>query len=257
MKKMIIVLTLVAIFLVQPSFADSDAKILNDDNGFRVIYHEKEIMIDSRSRQMTRFEIKKTAGGLIVAYATETRIPKIGIVIIKNDKIVFDCKEKVKSDAHGYMEKINKNRVWSVGDEGARLDPIFYNYNPRIGRGFNDNDYTYKTILSEDSVIIDINCEAYYEKYVRLVYDKNSYKLQGIINKSGIVAEDKYPIATIQDPDGYTNVRSESSKQSKIIEKIKDGEIFAILSHGNWYKILTSTGKTGYIHKSRIKEIKK
>ncbi|WP_415325656.1 SH3 domain-containing protein [Chryseobacterium sp. MMS23-Vi53] len=58
----------------------------------------------------------------------------------------------------------------------------------------------------------------------------------------------------IQDPDGYTNLRKEKNTTSEVLQKVKSGEEVDVLDNtGDWWKVKTQEGKTGYIHKSRIK----
>jgi hypothetical protein len=60
--------------------------------------------------------------------------------------------------------------------------------------------------------------------------------------------------ATIDDPDGYTNVRSRKSASSEIITKVKEGEPFYTYAQsGDWWQIKTRDGRIGYMHVSRIK----
>lgn len=64
-----------------------------------------------------------------------------------------------------------------------------------------------------------------------------------------------YYRATINDPDGYTNVRKAASSSSAIVSRIYDGEIFyTTKTTGSWYKVYYSKGGKliGYIHKSRV-----
>src|SRR6056297_1926778 len=64
-------------------------------------------------------------------------------------------------------------------------------------------------------------------------------------------------LGVIDDPDGYTNIRAGKSIKANIIGKMEDGEIFEFTkSLGNWYKINTNYGIEGFMHKSRIKELK-
>lgn len=58
----------------------------------------------------------------------------------------------------------------------------------------------------------------------------------------------------IQDPDGYTNLRKEKSKNSEIIQQLKNGEKIEVINNeGNWCQIKTKEGKEGYVYYDRIK----
>lgn len=62
--------------------------------------------------------------------------------------------------------------------------------------------------------------------------------------------------ATINDPDGYTNIRASNNVKSEIVGKILEGEVFTYWeTNDNWYKVETTKGAKGYVHKSRIKPI--
>ena len=63
--------------------------------------------------------------------------------------------------------------------------------------------------------------------------------------------------AVIEDPDGYTNVRSMKSASSEIVTKVFEGEVFyTYTQEGNWWKIKTKDGKIGYMYKDRIHILK-
>jgi Bacterial SH3 domain len=67
-----------------------------------------------------------------------------------------------------------------------------------------------------------------------------------------------YGFAIIDDKDGFTNVREEPNVKSKIIGKIKEGELFFCFSnekHKDWFAVdIKNNNKlSGYVHKSRIK----
>lgn len=73
-----------------------------------------------------------------------------------------------------------------------------------------------------------------------------------------VQAQKKYP-AVINDPDGYTNVRSGQSAKSDIRFQIYDGEVFYYSpTNTNWYKVYTwsETEPAGYMYKTRIKPLK-
>jgi hypothetical protein len=60
----------------------------------------------------------------------------------------------------------------------------------------------------------------------------------------------------IDDPDGFVNLRSEERADSPVIAKVKTGEVF-FFEHpegsGDWCKVKVATGKTGWMHYSRIR----
>jgi hypothetical protein len=63
-------------------------------------------------------------------------------------------------------------------------------------------------------------------------------------------------IGVINDPDGYTNVREAMSTDAKIISKIFEFTVFEFEpSAENWYKVRLDKNQSGYVHKSRIREL--
>jgi|GEM_PF-1252796 len=62
--------------------------------------------------------------------------------------------------------------------------------------------------------------------------------------------------AVIDDPDGYTNVRSGPGTQFDIIAEVRQGEIFRVTprGHAEWWHVLTPDGRAmGFMHRSRIR----
>lgn len=60
--------------------------------------------------------------------------------------------------------------------------------------------------------------------------------------------------AVIDDPDGYTNMRSQKNAKSQIVARVVQGEeFFTYMQNGNWWQVRTARGKVGYIHLSRIR----
>jgi uncharacterized protein YgiM (DUF1202 family) len=59
--------------------------------------------------------------------------------------------------------------------------------------------------------------------------------------------------ASIQDPDGFTNIRSAPSASSEILTVVYEGEVFRTFQQeGVWWQVRTSDGATGWMHVSRI-----
>jgi len=62
--------------------------------------------------------------------------------------------------------------------------------------------------------------------------------------------------ATIDDPDGFTNVRSGASEQAFIVGRVDRGEIFTTFpQQGEWWQVRLADGRTGYMARSRIRVI--
>lgn len=58
----------------------------------------------------------------------------------------------------------------------------------------------------------------------------------------------------INDPDGFTNVRADQRADAAVVAKVKTGEPFEFESgDGDWWKVTLSSGKSGWIHYSRIR----
>lgn len=75
--------------------------------------------------------------------------------------------------------------------------------------------------------------------------------------KSSLFAQE---FAVINDSDGYTNVRSENNKSSKILDRLNNGHLICVMNpEGNWLNIDYSTNKdeikVGFIYKDRFKLI--
>ena len=62
--------------------------------------------------------------------------------------------------------------------------------------------------------------------------------------------------AVIDDPDGFTNLRSQKSASSQVVARVDQGEPFYTYTQdGNWWQVMTRDGKVGYMHVSRIKVV--
>ena len=66
-----------------------------------------------------------------------------------------------------------------------------------------------------------------------------------------------YSTAVINDPDGYTNIRAGKGSESEIIDRAEWGEFFAVISaESEWWKVLSPSGKIGFMHYSRVTIVK-
>ena len=60
--------------------------------------------------------------------------------------------------------------------------------------------------------------------------------------------------ATVEDPDGYTNVRAGPSLRAEIVNRVQVGERFATYRQaGTWWRVQLADGSTGFIGRSRIR----
>jgi|GEM_PF-4832430 len=60
--------------------------------------------------------------------------------------------------------------------------------------------------------------------------------------------------AVIDDPDGYTNVRSGRSSSSPIVAVVRAGEVFSTSPQaGNWWQVKTASGQVGFMYRSKIR----
>ncbi len=61
----------------------------------------------------------------------------------------------------------------------------------------------------------------------------------------------------INDPDGFTNVRAKPSAESAIMAKVRTGEVFTFEyrggSYAEWVKVTPVSGRTGWMHASRVR----
>jgi uncharacterized protein YgiM (DUF1202 family) len=57
----------------------------------------------------------------------------------------------------------------------------------------------------------------------------------------------------VDDPDGWVNLRLEPNTDSKIMARILNGTNLEVLNKtGNWFEVLTESGRTGYIFKDKV-----
>lgn len=78
-----------------------------------------------------------------------------------------------------------------------------------------------------------------------------------------MVCAEPYSYGVISDPDGWTNVRYGASLKSKVMTRVDDGEVVIVVQElGDFYDVLVLEANPdrpdsfGYIHKSRVKNVK-
>ena len=78
-------------------------------------------------------------------------------------------------------------------------------------------------------------------------------------NKNKAAAADAFDVvAVIDDPDGFSNVRSGKSASSPVVAKVtRHEQFFTYAQKGDWWQVRTHDGITGYMHASRIRVLRK
>ncbi|MDR3025140.1 SH3 domain-containing protein [Chryseobacterium sp.] len=156
--------------------------------------------------------------------------------------------------ADNKKEIVNKNKLLSKDIDGA----IAFLLNLGLQGRENDdiytgNDFSYGLLnnifISYPNLIEEFGKNNYFGYDALKYFTKVFQTEQEHINES-----DSIEVYVIEDPDGYTNLRKEKSAQSEILQKIKTGEQIEVLDNtGDWFLVKTKEGKTGYVHKSRVK----
>lgn len=78
-------------------------------------------------------------------------------------------------------------------------------------------------------------------------------KEREIKDKNNQKENTKVMTAEVNDPDGYTNIRSGKGTDYNILGTVNVGETFYVLNNtGIWWQVKTKAGIIGYIHTSRI-----
>lgn len=116
-----------------------------------------------------------------------------------------------------------------------------------------DHDLSYRLLnnifISYPDFIITLEKNNYFDNEDLKYFIKLFQTKQEFLNDSSPVK-----VYYIYDPDGYTNLRKEKSTHADILQKINSGEHIEVLDDtGDWFLVKTKEGKTGYVHKSRVK----
>lgn len=219
------------LFCVLQMISNANAQeIINDQNGFIYIDHGTRIVIDPVPRTMIRNNVvikdinNDGTYETVIYYYVDTIIKQTSMVIIANGKVIFDSRNKLYND--------------------------IYRQDKSESSPFDEDLYGHRTKLVNGKIFLEINKTGKYDCFTRLIYETKSYRL---VAKQEISKNQTCRLATIQDPDGYTNLRQGPSKNSLIIKRIKEGETFNVLSLKEWCYVLLKDDTTGYVHRSRIK----
>ncbi|SHL10099.1 SH3 domain-containing protein [Chryseobacterium polytrichastri] len=120
----------------------------------------------------------------------------------------------------------------------------------QLGPSFYTNFKTQEKKFTDISPILGENLLNKLNSSEKNFYAKNIYS---IISKY-IIENNSTPNYSIQDPDGYTNLRKDKNASSEILQQIKSGELIDVLENqGDWWLVKTNEGKQGYVHKNRVK----
>lgn len=252
MRRNIFIAFFIILLSIKTIYA-SNIQIVDDANGFRVIENKQtKTQIDREQRHVSDISYHKYGNMLKIIYLRNCRIATTGMVIIRNNQVVFDTKQNILGEISDYMQKIYTNHRKMLNAKGFVPGPEDINNSSNI----KETDFAYKTTEKNGKIIIKVNFSENYKKFVIFEYDSHNYRLVQIINNTGIIDQSNCNLGIINDPDGYTNIRQHGSTNGAIVGKVYDGDIFAITSFGTWCRVITSSGISGYMHKSRIIIIK-
>lgn len=116
------------------------------------------------------------------------------------------------------------------------------------------NSYLYNFLAKDTKLHERLVNEDYYNSS-ELKELVNSYF---VINDSKEYDNDDSILAKIEDKDGFVNVRKDQDVNSEIIGKINSNEeVYTYPSSSDMWWVKTKEGNVGYVHKSRIKILKK
>lgn len=124
--------------------------------------------------------------------------------------------------------------------------------NVRHGASLDSQVFT--TVKDGEVVIVVQELGDFYDVLV-LKVDPNVPDQFGYIHKSRVVGvKPAKGAGVVHDPDGWSNLRAGPSNSAAVLTRLKveDGGFVVLSAHGQWYKVKTRYGRSGYLHKSRV-----
>lgn len=171
-------------------------------------------------------------------------------------KQIFDDIENIV-----YKGKVEELSYAKEGEGYLKIGDIINNITASPKEYFEPEKTISYLFERELRVGVQGDIESYLNKnpqYQSNLEKNNFYELQYLLDYMKYVYEKRQDsdnnIFTIQDLDGFTNLRKDKSTTSEVLQKIKSGEQIEVLDNsGDWFLVQTKEGKKGFIHKSRIK----
>ena len=165
-----------------------------------------------------------------------------------NNQIINSFSETIQGDFYYTLTDIIKEMVDMPNDYKNNNYTIAFLLNELALSGITGYiDYFYENYPANKEIIIN---NAFYNFKMLREYTEKVYEN----NKSNLDNNDISIIYYIQYPDGYANLRKEKSKNSEIIQQLKNGEKIEVINNEeNWIQIKTKEGKEGYVYYDRVK----
>lgn len=219
-------------------------------------------VLDAGTPRISRYAIREIAA-----------FTKYGTDVIITDRLSDDLIERrgrmLSASASAYWkELISRRRCYSEIVRGQGSQKILASKEPDpniIYLGTLKNSRGASSIRKDkDGDSPSIGTVRGGETFVYLREDKDWYTVisqegvQGYIHRSRIQSLCTAPSGTAQinDPDGYTNLRSAPSSSSTVIRRITEEEVFFYKEvNSSWWEVVTRRGIKGYMHQSRIQTV--
>jgi len=159
-----------------------------------------------------------------------------------------------KTNSDEFVKLIDISGTWKVINSN-KIEGIISSINKKVSWVFNNN---FSSLTNNKGVVfnkIKVNGNSQTgTEFSPPDLSNNSNQLDEMNNSEMIQNKTTVNNFVINDPDGYTNVRSDKSSKSEILFVLYENQRFEVINdNGNWWKI-KHENKYGYIHKSRVKK---